>query len=508
MPDFQRDDVLDLEYGVRVRSVGVGGRVAEVQRGPADGRPVRDADPGPLDERLAADGLPEDAAAVLAGAAGDAGMRRQLTVPLDDLVSPATPSGATRGDDDTPHLEIDVPAPAEDEGQVVLEVDSTGVVHWHVSESAAAGGGTDRAGPVQTFRIPIEQVDVPTGRSDRGFLGYGLRKVLHVIRFPVEAVAAHAGELAVGWWERRQRPYGLGLVQPDTFTKAIDGDGVPTGRLAQLADKPFLLLIHGTFSRGRSGFRGIAADAELLKTLCTRYQDRVLVFDHPSVHLSPEANARWLLERLPDHRPLTLDVVTHSRGGLVARQLMEAAPAHATGRPAPVVRTLVHVATPNAGTTLASKDRLGDLLDVFSNLLSLLPDETVSVAVEGVLEVVKQVATGVLGGLDGLAAMDPEADSLRDLNDTASATGTRVHAVATDFKPSKGSLAIRALDLVVDPLFGLANDLVVPTEGVYKAGSYLVDEPFVVPASSQVTHTTFFRDADVRARLSGWLPGS
>jgi hypothetical protein len=186
---------------------------------------------------------------------------------------------------------------------------------------------------------------------------------------------------------------------------------------------------------------------------------------------------------------------------------MAEALARVTGRPAPVVRRLVHVATPNAGTVLASKDRLESLLDVFTNLFSLLPDETVSVAVEGVLEVVKQVATGVLGGLDGLAAMDPQDASLRHLNDATPSPGVNVYAVTSDFEPAQASLAVKALDLVVDPLFGAANDLVVPTQGVYRAGSYVVDEPFLVPAASAVSHTRFFRDAEVRRRLAAWLPG-
>jgi hypothetical protein len=305
MPDFEREDVLDLEYGVVVRSVGVDGHAGEVRRGPAAGSPVRDAQPGAMDEVLADDGVPEDAATVLGTAIEDAGMRRELSIPFDDLISPARPGTGTRGDDETPRLEVRVPAPEEDEGQLLLEVDAIGVVRWHVSDTAATGGGADRAGPIQVFRIPIEQTEIPSDTSDRGFVGYGVRKVLHVIRFPVERAAGRLGETAVGWWERRRRPYRLGLATPRTFARAIDGAGAPAARLASLADKPFLLFVHGTFSRGRSAFGGIAADTELLVELDRRYEGRVLVFDHPTLHVSPEANVRWLLERLPEDRPMT-----------------------------------------------------------------------------------------------------------------------------------------------------------------------------------------------------------
>lgn len=508
MPDFQPDEIHDLEYGVRLRSVGVGGRAGEIRQGLAAGRPVRDAAPGALPDMFVDEGVPGDAAAILGAAADGAGMRQELSLPIDDLTSPATPGTGTRADQQTPHLEVTVDAPDEGEGQVLLEVDETGVVRWHVSEVAATGGGTDRAGAVQTFRVPVEQVDVSDELGERGVLGFGVRKVLHLIRFPVQSAAALIGELAVAWWERSRRPYGLALSTPDTFGEPISGDGVVTGRLAELADKPFLLLVHGTFSRGRSAFHGLAQDTDLLGELHHRYDGRVLVFDHPTLHVDPEANARWLLDRLPDDRPLTFDVVTHSRGGLVARQFLAEPLARAAHRPTPVVRTLVHVATPNAGTTLASADRLESLLNTFTNVLSLFPDETVMVGVEGVLEVVKQIATGVLGGLDGLAAMDPGGPWLRALNQMPAAPGTTVHAITSDFEPGKSSLAVKALNLLADPLFGAANDLVVPTEGVYQAGAYVVKEPFVVPGANAVAHTTFFRDAEVRTQLARWLPKS
>jgi hypothetical protein len=508
MPDFQPDEIHDLEYGVRLRSVGISGRADEVHPGPAAGQPVRDAEPGAWPDALADEGMPDDAAAILGAAADDAELRRELSLPVDDLISSAAPGAGTRADEQRPHLEVTVDAPDEGEGQVLLEVDGSGVVRWHVSEVAGTGLGTDRAGAVQTFRVPVEQIDVSAEPGERGVLGFGVRKVLHLVRFPVQSAAALAGGLAVGWWERRQRPYGLGLPTPDTFAEPINGDGVATGRLAELADKPFLLLVHGTFSRGRSAFHGLGQDTALLGELYRRYEGRVLLFDHPTLYVDPEANVRWFLKRLPDDRPLTFDVVTHSRGGLVARQFLTEPLARAVGRPAPVIRTLVHVATPNAGTTLASADRLGSLLDAFTNLLSLLPDETVLVAIQGVLEVVKQIATGVVGGLDGLTAMNPGGAWLRALNEMPAPRGTAVHAITSNFEPGNSSLAVKALDLLVDRLFGAANDLVVPTEGVYRAGAYVVTDPFMVPRANAVAHTTFFRDAEVRNQLSKWLGGS
>ncbi|WP_037696940.1 esterase/lipase family protein [Streptomyces scabiei] len=520
MPDLERDGRSDLPFGLVLRSSAVGGRVGEVRRWAAAGTPVRDAAPGGLPEQLLVDHVPEPAASLLGSASQEAGMRPVLTVPLSDLAVPRRPGGPDRSGVPGPHLLLEAPAPPPEEGQVLLEADATGVVRWVFPGAAVGGGRTDRTAGVQTFRVPMEQFALSTGGpgADRGIVGFGVGKVLHLLRFPIERVAGLAADFAVSRWEKRHRPYGLRLTTPQTFLAAAEqagdwaGEGsgvqVSAGRLAELADRPFLLFVHGTFSRCRTGFRGIADDEPLLHDLHRRYDGRVLVFDHPTVHLDPVDNARWLLEHLPADRRLTLDIVTHSRGGLVARHLSREGLAGA-GRPAPSVRVLVHVATPNAGTALAERQRLSDLLGVFTNLLGLIPDELVSTTLEVVLEVVKHGATGVLGGLDGLAAMDPASEGLGELNASAVPTEGSVRAVTSDFEPGRdASLAMRALDGLVDRLFGVGNDLVVPTEGVHRAGSYVVPDPLVVPSVSAVVHSGFFREAQVRAGLSQWLPGS
>lgn len=506
MPDFGFGDELDLPYEVRIRGVEVAGTAGEVELAPEAGAPVRGAAPGTLPEVLDASGQPSDAAARLGSVAELAGMRRELSLPLTDL-APAPSTGGTRGPGEVPHVEVTVPAPGDDEGQVVLEVDDTGTVRWHLSDTAVEGSGADRSGPTQTFRVPVAELDLPDTAADpdRGIVGFGLRKILHVLRFPVEAAAARAGELAVGWWERRHRPYGLDLVTAGTLRDPLGPAGVTRERLAALADRPFLLLVHGTFSRARSAYDGLAADTAFFAEMTRRYPDRILAFDHPTLHVDPDANVAWLRDRLPDV-PLTFDVVCHSRGGLVGRRLADG-PRHAGG-PAPHVRTLVHVATPNAGTVLASRKRWGNLLDVFTNLLSLLPDSPGGIGLEGVIEVVKQVATGVVGGLDGLGAMDPQGAWLGRLPGGAR-SGTTVRAITSDWTPDHGApLAVRALNRLVDPFFGSGNDAVVPTDGVARgAGGYTVADPFVVPTTGAVIHTRYFHDPDVRRTLAAWLPG-
>jgi hypothetical protein len=509
MAEVEPGGRLDLAYGVTVVSSGVTGRTGEVVQGTDSGQPVRDAEPGTLPELLALEGLPEQGARILGTVAESVGMRRELSIPLEDLASVSEPTGGTRGGNDAPYLDITVAAPFDDEGQVLLEVDDVGLVRWHVSTVAAEQtSSADRADAVQTFRVPVAQVEIGTS-ADRGPLAFGVRKVLHLLRFPVERAAARVATLGVGWWEGRHRGYGLRRATPEYFARATEeaaGGGVEIGSdwLVANADEPILLLVHGTFSVGHSAFAGLAADHELRQRFDREYGGRVLLFDHPSVHVDPVANVGWLLDRLPTDRAATFDVIAHSRGGLVARQLASPALAAAAGRPAPVVRRVVHVATPNSGTVLASKDRLGDLLDVFTNLVTLFFEETTGAVLAGVLEVVKQVAVGVHGGLEGLAAMDPATEALQRLN--GQIAGDQVFAIASNFQPAGASLPIRALDTLTDAMFGEPNDLVVPTEGVYNAGAYTVTRQYNASGCQPpVSHSGYFADPDVRRQLDQWL---
>jgi pimeloyl-ACP methyl ester carboxylesterase len=478
MAEFTPDDVVELQHGVVLRAVDVSGSADDVTRSPDDRAPVRDvisADPTGF---LTAAGAP---AALLGPAMDSSGMRLRLTIPLTDLGS--TQRAPTRRGPSSPHVELEVEAPPRpDEGQVVLEVDGTGHVRWHIPRNPSQTNNPHRGPTRQVFDIPIDQF--PTGAAgpaDRGIVGFGLRKILHLVRFPIERAAELVAEHLVRLWEERRRPYGLHLLGPNGLTPAATPN--PHG--------PLLILIHGTFSTGHA-FDGLYADAPWVTKVCAGYAG-TLVFEHPSMHVPPADNARHLLAHLP--AGVELDVVSHSRGGLVARELAALTP----------VRRLAQVAAPNAGTVLASEERLGDLLDTVTNLVSLFPDGAGLAVLEGVLEVVKQIALGARRGLPGLTSMDPASDVLTRLNGTPHTIGS-LHAIGTDHQPLPSApMAARALDTVVDRLFGQPNDLVVPTEGMHRAGTFAVGAPFLLPEGLGVTHNSYFASAEVRRELARFL---
>ncbi|MEV7038326.1 alpha/beta hydrolase [Amycolatopsis sp. NPDC051061] len=496
MVNFSAGSAVDLGNGVRLRAVNVSGEARRAERARDTRAPAREAAAHAPQAYLRKAGTSAEVAELLGDALDSSEMRLHTTVGLPRLSArPGTPAIQTRGAaPSVPHLQLEVAAPARgDEGQVILEVDTaTGHARWHLPRIDTVDGR--RAAGKQRFDIPADRFGIggaEAGLARRGLVGFGISKVLHVLRFPVEFVAGQLAEWGIRWWEGRHRPHMLRTANPD----GTAGAAVDTDRLAQLGAGPYLVFVHGTFSTS-AAFTGLHAD---FAQWHAGYRGRLLLFDHPTVATTPAENARWLLDCLPDDRVSTVDVVTHSRGGLVARQLVRQ-PASDRIR----MRRLVQVASPNAGTKLASPENLSSLVDAFTNLLSLIPDAAGGVALPGVFEVVKQLAVGALSDLDGLAAMDPADEALRALND-ADAQMAAVHAITSDYEPAEdASLAQRTLDTIVDALFASGNDLVVPFTGMSNAGKFVVADPFAVTEPS-VSHCGYFGDERVRTEIQRCL---
>jgi pimeloyl-ACP methyl ester carboxylesterase len=92
------------------------------------------------------------------------------------------------------------------------------------------------------------------------------------------------------------------------------------------AQAPSLVFLHGTASSGQGSFGKLwenSAGADARHKLQARYGQRVYSWEHRSLTESPIANAlqlaKTLLEPLPDNTEL--DLVSHSRGGLVGEVL-------------------------------------------------------------------------------------------------------------------------------------------------------------------------------------------
>lgn len=452
------------------------------------------ADPPPaaLGAALASHGVTEFQTAVLTGVRETAG-------------------GGTRGrrGADAP-VELTAPAAGTGLAQVALVEDAWGTATWHVPV-AATPGPAGRGGDTVVYQLPrrVLQGAAAGDSSTRGPLGFLGRAVLRILVFPlVDDVVGRVGEHFVERWEQRYRPYRLFLATTDNLTLA-DPPEATAEQLTELLAAPALLLVHGTFSRARSAFAGLLDDRSgpsTFEKLSRLYEGRVLAFDHPTLHTDPIANIEWLFDHLPPGTEAQVDVVSHSRGGLVTRCLAEGV--SGPGGRTVAVRRAVLAATPNAGTHLASPRHLGDLVDAYTNLLSALPDVAVLDVFEMVVAVVKELAVGVAKALPGLMAMEPDSGMLRRLNAAVESTPT-YFAVASDFEPVQPGLKAWAADALADRVFGgRSNDLVVPTAGTFSAnGSSLfpIADPLQLPVTTGIGHSGYFYDADVREALLRWL---
>jgi len=266
-------------------------------------------------------------------------------------------------------------------------------------------------------------------------------------------------------------------------------------------------MIHGTLSRTHTAFGRLPAS--YVADLNRQYDGRVFAFDHYTLSEDPRQNIDWFIQQLPEGIKLDVDVVCHSRGGLVSRVLTEKQSELSLGSRSISVGKVVFVATPNAGTVLTDAQHLGDLIDRYTNILNFFPDNGVTEVFEGVITVMKHLAVGTLKGLEGLQSMAPKGDFLQHWLNIGGLTNTRYFALTSNYEPTDPGLTTFLRDRIVDGIFAQAeNDLVVPTQGVFAkngAAGFPIKDPYVMPVAEAVVHTRFFGMPDAQQKILNWL---
>jgi hypothetical protein len=439
------------------------------------------SDPG-VDEARRTGGASGEFEETLAGL----GFTSELTITISDARevdgdAPALWNGE-------PAIELTVPQQGDDVRQAVLAVDETGLMSWHfdwdLSRDVAPGPG----GGERTYLIRRSTAD---GQSNerRGLIGRIGRKVIRVLSLRI--VGDVAGYLA-GRWEHDNRPYSIRRLEPANFF-LWDGPPVTPADWGRLSGGRALLFIHGTFSRAGNGFGQMNRVA--FEKLYRAYGCRVFAFDHPTISVDPDSNVRAFLGSVPAGRTLDLDIICHSRGGLVARKLAE------SGAPNVVVQRLLLVAAPSQGTELANIGRLNDLLDALTTIANVVPMPTPWHVLAAALSVVRQLIVAGAYGLDGLACMAPGSPFLIALNGPPSRRRAPLHyAISSDFSPAPGSTALdRLKNLVVDRIHNAPNDLLVTLASAYGPnGSPNFPIPsaarlgYPVTSADHVDHSAYF----------------
>jgi len=323
----------------------------------------------------------------------------------------------------------------------------------------------------------------------------------------------------------RHRREGLYELDSSGVVGPLDEDLVLLGRV--------LVLVHGTFSHLDAAFDGLLRSAEWSE-LKERY-DHVIGFQHYTVGRSPAENSRALAEALADYvdQSAKIDVVAHSRGGLVVEGVLPAAEpdvwkallGNLGGRgddrdlnPSDLsdlleaskaaqklgVRRFVRVGCPILGTSL-----MGDRLDTFATVIFTVA-KLLGADVNPFYVAAKQVIRFLLKVrkdpwlVPGLAPMNPASRLLGVLNHPSRRTKAEVYevGVATSGRGILQRVKVGAARV----FFWGDNDLVVDTANMF--GGSRAERRWVRRfSSSTVDHTSYFSDDDSRRAILRSLRG-
>jgi hypothetical protein len=279
-----------------------------------------------------------------------------------------------------------------------------------------------------------------------------------------------------------------------------------------------LLIIHGTFSRNSALTDSIGRAPNgptFLKRIRARY-DEILGWEHPTLSVSPVLNAFDIAGALA-HAEGPLDVIAHSRGGLVARWLLEG-----FGLPAAPC-TAVLVGSPLGGTSLASPARLRDAMSVLSNLGVALKAAGAATttfapflaAPLGLLQVVTAVVSAAakvplvdaaVAMIPGLAGQSRAGDNpeLARIKGVSTETPPTYFIVRSNFESEAAGWQFwkwfrigQLADAAADRVFPGPNDLVVDTASMTEIPGRAIPTSHLLDfgTSDTVHHTNYFAQA-------------
>jgi pimeloyl-ACP methyl ester carboxylesterase len=384
---------------------------------------------------------------------------------------------------------------APSDGEIALDlIEEGGLRRWRVRNGASSqtrgngngnGHGGDGLPGSQIARLLADERVRAVLPAKRG--------VMRVVgRWIVSGLKDGAKGFAREYDREQVKSEGLLVVNGGTSSTLVPASRAlangPSGRTDRA-----LVLVHGTFSRTSSPVEGFGPS--FIEWARQHYRV-VLGFDHWTLSKSPDENAELLANELRAFdaglmHGGRIDLVTHSRGGLVGRAFCVD---HAQA-----VRNLIFLGTPNCGTDLANPKNWGSFADLLVNMTGVDAAELFG-RLAGLLA--QLAAAGVVSDVPGLLAQSPEAalmeGSFLNKLQKASVDHQRIRygVVCSEFEPATlvpnlkkivKAAADASLDVAVDALFAGANDLVVNTPNAWGIGS---------------------SSTDVSAGLPRFLPGS
>lgn len=280
------------------------------------------------------------------------------------------------------------------------------------------------------------------------------------------------------------------MTRPGVF-RILDDFQLIESKKIKTTETPILLLIHGTMSNTVAAFGDLnTGENPAWKQLHETYDGKIFGLEHYTLSQNPLQNA---LDFLTACSPgITLDILSHSRGGLVADVLSKCDKDNNTigfsdfelglmakedkdsynlmlaintlARKLKIsVRRVVRVAAPASGTTILGR-RIDHFFNVLLNALGLATGGIAAIPLNMVktllLEIIAKRADPQ--AMPGLASMVPDSVFQKMLNNSGETITNELYVISGDAEV--GGKLIDSVKVILANLFyWKANDLVVDT---------------------------------------------
>ncbi len=412
------------------------------------------------------------------------------------------------------------------------------------SPQSAAPGESPQAGHVVRFEIDVRPAKPapPAAITDpaRHVLGPFGDYVIGQVRAYVLKFAARVVPGALMSFLERDLHPGLVLMTGTDVTHWLLVDNLAQVPLPQDRPARILLFVPGTFTTtvGSYGVLTTTAAGRALLTAAAGSYDAVIGFDHRTLSRDPLENAMDLYSRLAVRDlgfPPAIDLVGYSRGGLVARSLIEyvlpSAAWHAD------IGKVAFVGATNAGTQLAEPDNWGAFIDLYTTLVAATARSVAfATGAPAAAEIIEGLLAGIGAfvkflvlatvtdkGIPGLAAMEPDGPFITAINGTQPGqpvAGTPWYVVSSDFEVTRmddrhqppelpPELVAKLADGLADQLMGVQNDLIVDTASMgaidLPSGGGFVKDSLAFGTNGVVHHLNYFIQPRVCDALANWL---
>lgn len=286
---------------------------------------------------------------------------------------------------------------------------------------------------------------------------------------------------------------------------------------------PTLLFVHGTFSNATNmleEFKATGQGRDFLEG-AKRYKN-VVFFEHATLAVSPIVNALEL-GRFFANVSGQIDVIAHSRGGLVVRWWLEGFGKSLGIAPETPVRAVL-VGSPLNGTSLAAPDKLKNVLNLLTNIgtfaeitLKLAGAANPFLWVGGKLVEVVVSVTGALANtplVDGLVALIPGLSGQSAVSNNHEIDRLRLgpcavdplyYAIQSNFETKVGWQFWKYFrkDVIADSatnaIFDGPNDLVVDTNSMIDLGVphlQLAGLPHDFGTTDKIWHCNYFQQPE------------